>query len=113
MHRLVKEATLRTDNLLVKYGSACKTINSQMPEITIALHERVESYIKELQLRLEESETRNDKLRRKVEASEKWMEAIKAMEALASFSRRKIRNWEGIHAAKPRDTKVCCHVPGN
>ena len=30
---------------------AANTINSQMPEITIALHERVESYIKELQVR--------------------------------------------------------------
>jgi len=28
------------------------------------------------------------------------MEAIKAMEALASFSRRKIRNWETIHTPK-------------
>jgi flagellar biosynthesis chaperone FliJ len=111
LHRLIKEATLRTESLLDKYASACKTINSQMPEITIALHERVESYIKELQLRLGESEGRNSKLREKVEAAEKWMEAIKAMEALASFSRRKIRNWEGIHAAKPKDSKVCCHVP--
>lgn len=111
LHRLIKEATLRTESLLDKYASACKTINSQMPEITIALHERVESYIKELQLRLEESEGRNSKLREKVEGAEKWMEAIKAMEALASFSRRKIRNWEGIHAAKPKDSKVCCHVP--
>jgi hypothetical protein len=108
MHRLIKEAILRTEKLLDKYGSACKTINSQMPEITIALHERVESYIKELQLRLGESEGRNSKLREKVEAAEKWAEAIKSMEALASFSRRKIRNWEGIHAAKPKDSKVCC-----
>eukprot|EP00802_Teleaulax_amphioxeia_P017790 Tamp_17956.p1 GENE.Tamp_17956~~Tamp_17956.p1 ORF type:complete len:442 (+),score=119.31 Tamp_17956:60-1328(+) len=105
MHRLVKSASDRTQKLLTKYTSACQTINSQMPEITIALHERVESYIKELQLRLEESETRNGKLQAKVEAAEKWMEAIKAMEALASFSRRKIRNWEGIHAAKPGVSK--------
>jgi hypothetical protein len=55
MHRLVKSASDRTQKLLTKYTSACQTINSQMPEITIALHERVESYIKELQLRLEES----------------------------------------------------------
>ena len=56
------------------------------------------------------SETRNGKLQAKVEAAEKWMEAIKAMEALASFSRRKIRNWEGIHAAKPGVTKVCLNA---
>lgn len=55
MHRLVKDASGRTQNLLNKYSSACQTINSQMPEITIALHERVESYIKELQARLEDS----------------------------------------------------------
>jgi len=56
---------------------------------------------------LHTSETRNGKLQAKVEAAEKWMEAIKAMEALASFSRRKIRNWEGIHATKPGVSKVC------
>jgi len=35
----------------------------------------------------------------------RWMEAIKAMEALASFSRRKIRNWETIHAPKAGTAK--------
>lgn len=44
-------------SLLDKYGAACKTINSQMPEITIALHERVESYIKELQVHSSLSDT--------------------------------------------------------
>ena len=32
----------------------------------------------------------------KVDTSQKWMEAIKSMEALASFSRRKIRNWVSL-----------------
>jgi len=33
-----------------------------MPEITIALHERVEAYIKELQTKLEEAEASNASL---------------------------------------------------
>ena len=95
MHRLVKEAWERTTALLNNYRSACQTINDQMPEITIALHERVERYIKELQIKLDETEDRN-KLEVKVESAHKWMESIKAMEALASFSRRKIRNLDRV-----------------
>jgi len=105
MHRLVRGALSRTEKLMGKYSAAANTINSQMPEITIALHERVESYIKELQMKLEETETRNVQLQDKVDSAEKWMEAIKAMEALASFSRRKIRNWETVHAPKAGTAK--------
>ena len=58
MHRLLEVATQRTQSLLKKYSSACQCINSQMPEITVALHKGVESYIKELQLKLNESAER-------------------------------------------------------
>jgi uncharacterized protein YaaQ len=58
MHRLLKVATQRTQALLKKYSSACQCINSQMPEITVALHKGVESYIKELQMKLNESAER-------------------------------------------------------
>lgn len=58
MHRLLEVATQRTLALLKKYSSACQFINSQMPEITVALHKGVESYIKELQMKLNESAER-------------------------------------------------------
>ena len=105
MHRLVKEAWERTTALLNNYRSACQTINDQMPEITIALHERVERYIKELQIKLDETEDRNKKLEVKVESAHKWMESIKAMEALASFSRRKIRNLDRVQRPSDPDEK--------
>ena len=105
MHRLVKEALDRTTALLNNYRSACQTINDQMPEITIALHERVERYIKELQIKLDETEDRNKKLEVKVESAHKWMESIKAMEALASFSRRKIRNLDRVQRPSDPDEK--------
>lgn len=36
----------------------------------------------------------------KVDAAAKWMEAVKGMEALAAFSRRKIKNFEAVHKNK-------------
>jgi hypothetical protein len=42
------------------------------------------------QNKLKETEDQNKLLQRKVDSVEKWMDAIKAMENLASFSRRKV-----------------------
>jgi DNA replication initiation complex subunit (GINS family) len=67
MHRLVKEAQTRTQALLQKHASACKTLNDEMPEITVALHRRVEAFIKELQLKLEDAENTNRSLTQRLE----------------------------------------------
>jgi len=42
------------------------------------------------QNKLKETEDQNKLLQKKVDSVEKWMDAIKAMENLASFSRRKV-----------------------
>jgi len=47
----IRRALVRYMHVIFCVLLAANTINSQMPEITIALHERVESYIKELQVR--------------------------------------------------------------
>lgn len=100
MHRLLKAAKERCEALLKSYASAVTTLNNQLPELTISLHERVEAYIKDLQAQIQQMHFEKEELQAKVDAAAKWMEAVKGMEALAAFSRRKIKNFEAVHKNK-------------
>mmetsp|Transcript_33170 Transcript_33170/g.68460 ORF Transcript_33170/g.68460 Transcript_33170/m.68460 type:complete len:487 (-) Transcript_33170:232-1692(-) len=100
MHRLLGDAKKRCEMLMASHGKAVQALNTQLPELTVSLHERVEAYIKDLQSELADSERENEALQAKLEAAAKWMEAVKGMEALAAFSRRKIKNFEKIHLQK-------------
>lgn len=50
IHRLLEVSTQRIQALETMYSSAYQFINTQMPEITLSLHERFETYIKKLQV---------------------------------------------------------------
>jgi hypothetical protein len=50
IHRLLEVSTQRIQALETMYSSAYQFINTQIPEITLSLHERFETYIKKLQV---------------------------------------------------------------
>jgi len=105
MRRLLKDATGLTQKLIDRYSAVVSMMQSQVPELTIALHERVEKYIKDLQRRLHDADSKAAEYKVRADAAAEWMESVKSMEALASFSRTKIKNFERHFLPAPGQKK--------
>jgi hypothetical protein len=94
MRRLLQDSTVLTQHLLDRYSQMVSMVQNQVPELTIALHERVEAYIKDLQRRLQQADAQAAEYKGKAEAAAEWIESVRDMERLAAFSRMRIKNFE-------------------
>mmetsp|Transcript_7808 Transcript_7808/g.19518 ORF Transcript_7808/g.19518 Transcript_7808/m.19518 type:complete len:527 (-) Transcript_7808:326-1906(-) len=108
MKKLLLDARRRCMSLLMALSSAQNALKEQAAEMSIPLHERVEDYVRKLQQELAEAHAAREEAESKVDASQKWMEAMRGMEALAAFSRRKIKKWEEVYATQksPHEKRV-------